>query len=404
MENHDEYKICESLKKLYEESEGRVKTNALVYRAYINKVSFDSINEKVTSQINAINAGIYEVNPNFKETSKNYEPIQKLISETIENYKKALIELSDFYNGKIEQLILRRVELEASLVGALLNEEYLYKKINEKTKQKENDEVKSSVKENVKNILEKIKIKKQDNSPIDTNILFKAVDAQDVIKEVEVKNSENLINAENSKNILYGLNEGVLSVDFEKKSIICIGFCFNNRKTILYLPKEYSKSIVIDTASGDINIDNFSLATIDVSTASGEVDVIGAKEGDVSTVSGEVNLRDIPLLKVKTISGDIEIYNVVSLEGSSVSGEVNVTSLKSYINFKTTSGDYELNDIHLDRNSKISSISGEVQIDGLNLVYVNTSTISGEVQIGSSDRKSEIELSIKTTSGDIEVN
>ena len=84
MENHDEYKICESLKKLYEESEGRVKTNALVYRAYINKVSFDSINEKVTSQINAINAGIYEVNPNFKETSKNYEPIQKLISETIE--------------------------------------------------------------------------------------------------------------------------------------------------------------------------------------------------------------------------------------------------------------------------------------------------------------------------------
>ena len=175
MENHDEYKICESLKKLYEESEGRVKTNALVYRAYINKVSFDSINEKVTSQINAINAGIYEVNPNFKETSKNYEPIQKLISETIENYKKALIELSDFYNGKIEQLILRRVEL------------------------KENDEVKSSVKENVKNILEKIKIKKQDNSPIDTNILFKAVDAQDVIKEVEVKNSENLINAENSK-------------------------------------------------------------------------------------------------------------------------------------------------------------------------------------------------------------
>ena len=233
---------------------------------------------------------------------------------------------------------------------------------------------------------------------------FKLLDSDVDIRYSDSDKVKLEIYDKNSKNILYGLNEGVLSVDFEKKSIICIGFCFNNRKTILYLPKEYSKSIVIDTASGDINIDNFSLATIDVSTASGEVDVIGAKEGDVSTVSGEVNLRDIPLLKVKTISGDIEIYNVVSLEGSSVSGEVNVTSLKSYINFKTTSGDYELNDIHLDRNSKISSISGEVQIDGLNLVYVNTSTISGEVQIGSSDRKSEIELSIKTTSGDIEVN
>ena len=144
----DELKnLLEQIEKEKKDDFNYVKTNALVYRAYINKVSFDSINEKVTSQINAINAGIYEVNPNFKETSKNYEPIQKLISETIENYKKALIELSDFYNGKIEQLILRRVELEASLVGALLNEEYLYKKINEKTKQKENDEVKSSVKE-----------------------------------------------------------------------------------------------------------------------------------------------------------------------------------------------------------------------------------------------------------------
>jgi len=87
-----------------------------------------------------------------------------------------------------------------------------------------------------------------------------------------------------------------------------------------------------------------------------------------------------------------------------VSGSVEVNGLTSYINFKTTSGDYELFNINLDMNSKLSSISGDVEINGINSVYVNTSTVRGDIEVNSSDRKSDIELSIKTTSGDIEVN
>ena len=73
----DEIKICENLKKLYDESEDRVKADALVCRAYINKVSFDTINDKVNAQMNAVKVGIYEVNPKFKETSKDYDEIRK---------------------------------------------------------------------------------------------------------------------------------------------------------------------------------------------------------------------------------------------------------------------------------------------------------------------------------------
>ena len=113
MEKLTDQEICIKLKKLYDENENRIKTNALVSRAYVDKVSASSINEKVNAQMNSIKAGIYGINPRFKEGSKNYESVKKLVSETLTAYEAALLELSEFYDGKIEQLILRKVELDS---------------------------------------------------------------------------------------------------------------------------------------------------------------------------------------------------------------------------------------------------------------------------------------------------
>lgn len=199
MEAITELEICEKLKKLYDESEGRVKADAFVCRAYIEKASSDTINKKVNDQMNSIRVGIYDVNPNFKENSKNYDQIKQKILETVANYKDVLLELSKFYDTKIEQLILRKVELEASLVGSLLNEEYLARNIGKKEQQKENDKVKKSIKENVKLVLEKLKSKKKENTPIDANMIFDLLDSQDVANELEEKNVINLENAVNNK-------------------------------------------------------------------------------------------------------------------------------------------------------------------------------------------------------------
>lgn len=190
MEELTEEEICKELKKLYDESEGRVKTNAMVCRAYADRVSSDTINDKVNAQMNSIKTEIYAINPKFKEGSKNYEQTKQLVSETLANYEKALIELSEFYDGKIEQLILRKVELEASLVGAILNEDYLYEKIVRKTNQRENDKVKKSVKENIKIAIEKLKGKKEEKKEIDPTVIAHLVDGQDVEGEIEQKLKE----------------------------------------------------------------------------------------------------------------------------------------------------------------------------------------------------------------------
>lgn len=178
---------CQNLYKIYSESESKIKSDAMVNRAYIEKVSTDTINQKVSSQMNSIKTEIYNINPKFKEGSKNYDNTKRLVTEALANYESALVELSQFYDGKIEQLILRKVELEASLIGAILNEEYLSQKIIKKSNQKENDTVKKSITENIKTVLEKLKLKRENKIEVDPKMITNMLDSQEVAIELDEK-------------------------------------------------------------------------------------------------------------------------------------------------------------------------------------------------------------------------
>lgn len=186
MENLTDQEICVNLKRLYNETENQVKTNAMVSRAFVDKVSTETINNKVTSQMNSIKTSIYNINPKFKEGSKNYELTKKLVTESLAAYEQALIELSQFYDGKIEQLILRKVELESSLIGTILNAEYLRQELVSNTDKKENDKVKTSVKDSIKSVLERFRNKKSDKTEsINPMEISKLMDQQDVVCEIE---------------------------------------------------------------------------------------------------------------------------------------------------------------------------------------------------------------------------
>lgn len=200
MENLTDVEKCKKLLELYNESEGKIKANAMVNRAYIDKISLNTIDEKVNAQMNSIKVGICNINPKFKEGSKNYDTTKKLVSETLSKYEQALIELSEFYDRKIEQLILRKVELEASLVGAILNEEYLNQSIERRSNQKENDKVKKSVKENIKSALEKIKTKRSNNVEVDPKIITNLLDQQEVAIELEEQLSNKIEKTVKDKN------------------------------------------------------------------------------------------------------------------------------------------------------------------------------------------------------------
>lgn len=197
MEN--EQNVAVALKKLYDESEYRVKTNAIVSRAYTDKISKETIEEKVEAQMNSIKISMHEINPRFKEGSKNFDTTKEAIIKVMAEYEQALRELSEFYDGKIEQLILRKVELEASLVGTLLNEEYLYQEIEKSKKQKDFDHVKDTISSTIKKVFERLTNKKKDKQEIDVSLLQKMQDAKDVEDEIDVGNSKKIEVTEQEK-------------------------------------------------------------------------------------------------------------------------------------------------------------------------------------------------------------
>lgn len=178
-----EESVAISLKKMYDESEDKITADAILSRAFADRISVDSINQKVEAQMNSITAGIQNINPNFKEGSKNYSNVKKSIVDSMANYESVLIELSKFYDTKIEQLILRKVELESSLTGIITNDEYLYEKEKQKIEQKENDKVKNKITEGIKKVIQKLQ-GKTEKQPVDPILIETMMDGKDVEQEI----------------------------------------------------------------------------------------------------------------------------------------------------------------------------------------------------------------------------
>lgn len=206
---------------------------------------------------------------------------------------------------------------------------------------------------------------------------------------------------EDSVNV--SMSDGVLDVNYDKFSNFCIGFCFDSRRIIMYLPQAFSGELKIDTSSGDVNVLDFRNTDMIITTISGDVRVSGAKDIKVKTTSGEIDVTNVSDLIVNTKSGDIEALDVNNIVGKTTSGSLEVYRLKGSIDFSSISGDVDLSDVNLEKDSKISTVSGDVEIERINLVDILTSTVSGDIDIYTSDRNSNIKLNIKTTSGDIEV-
>lgn len=178
----------------------------------------------------------------------------------------------------------------------------------------------------------------------------------------------------------------VLNIN-EDTSYFCIGFCnYAEHKIIISLPKEIDYELDFNTASGDIYIPNINLSNISIKTVSGDIKVINAKNANLESTSG-----------------DIEITEVEKLVSKTVSGEINVNRIKRSCDIKTTSGDVDISLLEITTNSNISTISGEVEIETNRNSYVKTETVSGEVSIDNNNRYAKTELTVKTTSGDIEV-
>lgn len=203
----------------------------------------------------------------------------------------------------------------------------------------------------------------------------------------------------------------------------------------IYLPKDFGlsvetasgdvllqniqvKTMVISTVSGDSDVSNFSADTLSVSSTSGEIEATGgAVEGSASfsAVSGDLELSNLTIsqaLSCSTTSGEIDLTgSEITSESetsmfSSVSGDILLsnTTVQGGLSFSTTSGEVQLNPAAVYGDIEANTTSGDIYVrlveaPAHRIGSVNSS--SGNEDISGVSDSGDAAISVDTTSGEI---
>ena len=196
MENNinEEYASL-ALKRFYDSTTDDIQMSALVNRALIDKISTETINQKVNNQLNSIHTSMYMINPKFNESSKHYAVIKKEILDVLTDYENALTEYSDYYDLELEKLVLKKVELESHLVGKIFKEEAIKFDESKGLKAKKNDNLKMTFAEKSKSVAEKISNEK-DKNIVNSLDISKLQDCVDLEIEQDKKIDKKIIKAQ----------------------------------------------------------------------------------------------------------------------------------------------------------------------------------------------------------------
>ena len=204
------------------------------------------------------------------------------------------------------------------------------------------------------------------------------------------QSSNNMVKVEiySSKEDKANINntEEALTISHEQDS--CFFLCwFRKSKINVYLPSNYENDINIKATTGDIEIGDFS-----------------SSNAYIKVTTGDVKISSINKADVKASTGDINITNVNELTTDLSTGDVLVNKVNGYLNLSSSTGDVTISNVNLTKNSNIKTTTGDVKISTLNDVYVEANTSTGDTRINNNNRKSDLELKIKTSTGDIDVN
>lgn len=156
--------VSPMLPKWYEKLKSEITLTAILNSVYVAKTSSEAIQTKLTNQMNAMEASIHQINPKFYEKSKNSEKVKQQMMHLLTEYEANLKQFCQTKDNEINDLILKKVELETRLLMAIITKKYLTPKqkqqsklvFKRKRKQKEEVQYSEEYKENLK-FIQKLK-------------------------------------------------------------------------------------------------------------------------------------------------------------------------------------------------------------------------------------------------------
>lgn len=171
-----------------------------------------------------------------------------------------------------------------------------------------------------------------------------------------------------------------------------------SRWTIL-VPK--GVAVKFRSASGDLKVEKMT-APLDVSTASGDVELIGSLgKTKIRTASGDIEATSVSAaLKISTASGDINLRRATGgVVLMSASGDIDLSGLKGKVSIRTASGDVKLDDVH--GAGDVRCASGDIEIEGLKTTGAwRFSAASGSIEVELAET-TQHDMSLSAASGSV---
>ena len=205
--------------------------------------------------------------------------------------------------------------------------------------------------------------------------------------EINLSNDNNIdikLYSEDAKEHSISIEEDINVVFKQEKKIF--SFFRKSPRAVISIPKDYDKIVTVKGGVLDIKGCGTDKLILNVTLNVGDV---------------KVDNMDIANIKIQT--GDVKLDTVNDLTVDSKTGDIKVKNVNKKLDITSNVGDVKIDRVYLTLNSKINNSTGDVKIGKVNDIYVDGKTNVGDVKIEGGDRKSDIELSIKSHIGDIKV-
>lgn len=225
--------ITVTLDRKYKEIVDDIKLTAILNRIYELKMSNEMVNMKVENQLNAINFSINQINPKFTDKSKNYGKISNSILITMGEYEKVLKRLCDLYDEKLDELILKKVEIETKI---------LVEELKQNSSADDKISIKKKIVKTVNSAIDRVKGKIKEKEVVDVGLINKLQDGQDIAKEIVASNTltQDMISLNDE---LSDINKKIqeLSKEKEDKLINALEYGEKSLSTDLKKPRAFKK-------------------------------------------------------------------------------------------------------------------------------------------------------------------
>lgn len=240
----------------------------------------------------------------------------------------------------------------------------------------------------------------------DTN--FKKVelisDASDILIKKSKDNTVRVVVYGDKDRLNVSTENEKLFIESEAKK--CTFFCINITvaKIEVYLPENYEHEIEINNKYGDIEIESFRNANIEVHEDCGDVEIEGANQLVVKNSYGDIKVGVVEKAEIEESAGDVTVNKVKDIIVKNNYGDIEIKEVSNYLDVSDDCGDIKIERIDIHKDSSIQNSYGDIKVSSTNEIYIDAKTDLGDLKINKNFHKSDIILKIENDCGDIKVN